>query len=111
MLTVISGRILSTMGCTSARSEPSCSVSESLEHCQAIANPRNSESRPCAAAGTLRNENTARRIELLQVNGEIRLRLYKGSVYVLGRISEEKLNSEEDASMDSLTTFDPSETV
>ncbi|OBR07768.1 Argininosuccinate synthase [Colletotrichum higginsianum IMI 349063] len=45
-----------------------------------------------------------------RVNDEIRLHLYKGSVYVLGRISEEKLNSEEDASMDSLTNFDSSET-
>ncbi|GKT79718.1 argininosuccinate synthase [Colletotrichum tofieldiae] len=44
------------------------------------------------------------------VNGEVRLRLYKGNVYVLGRTSQEKLYSEEDASMDSLTTFDPSET-
>jgi argininosuccinate synthase len=41
----------------------------------------------------------------------VRLRLYKGNAYVLGRSSEEKLYSEEDASMDSLTTFDPSETV
>ncbi|GKT84292.1 argininosuccinate synthase [Colletotrichum tofieldiae] len=45
-----------------------------------------------------------------RVNGEVRLRLYKGNVYVLGRTSQEKLYSEEDASMDSLTTFDPSET-
>lgn len=45
------------------------------------------------------------------VNGEVRLRLYKGNAYVLGRSSEEKLYSEEDASMDSLTTFDPSETT
>lgn len=45
-----------------------------------------------------------------RVNGEVRLRLYKGNVYVLGRSSQEKLYSEEDASMDSLTTFDPSET-
>lgn len=45
-----------------------------------------------------------------RVNGEVRLRLYKGNAYVLGRTSEEKLYSEEDASMDSLTTFDPSET-
>ena len=30
---------------------------------------------------------------------------------MLGRTSQEKLYSEEDASMDSLTTFDPSETV
>lgn len=41
----------------------------------------------------------------------MRLRLYKGNAYVLGRSSEEKLYSEEDASMDSLETFDPSETV
>ncbi|KAK7397714.1 argininosuccinate synthetase [Neonectria punicea] len=45
-----------------------------------------------------------------RVNGEVRLRLYKGGAYVLGRTSQEKLYSEEDASMDSLTTFDPSET-
>ncbi|KAK1988789.1 argininosuccinate synthase [Colletotrichum cereale] len=45
-----------------------------------------------------------------RVNGEVRLRLYKGNVYCLGRTSQEKLYSEEDASMDSLTTFDPSET-
>ncbi|OLN95730.1 Argininosuccinate synthase [Colletotrichum chlorophyti] len=45
-----------------------------------------------------------------RVNGEVRLRLYKGNAYVLGRSSPEKLYSEEDASMDSLTTFDPSET-
>ncbi|KAI3547678.1 argininosuccinate synthase [Colletotrichum abscissum] len=44
------------------------------------------------------------------VNGEVRLRLYKGNAYCLGRKSDEKLYSEEDASMDSLTTFDPSET-
>ncbi|KAG5919198.1 hypothetical protein E4U42_006587 [Claviceps africana] len=45
-----------------------------------------------------------------RVNGEVRLQLYKGNAYVLGRTSKEKLYSEEDASMDSLTTFDPSET-
>ncbi|GAB0138132.1 hypothetical protein EsDP_00006376 [Epichloe bromicola] len=45
-----------------------------------------------------------------RVNGEVRLQLYKGNAYVLGRTSQEKLYSEEDASMDSLTTFDPSET-
>ncbi|OHE96017.1 argininosuccinate synthase [Colletotrichum orchidophilum] len=45
-----------------------------------------------------------------RVNGEVRLRLYKGNAYCLGRKSNEKLYSEEDASMDSLTTFDPSET-
>ncbi|WYZ34840.1 hypothetical protein EsH8_I_001116 [Colletotrichum jinshuiense] len=49
-------------------------------------------------------------LQLSQVNGEVRLRLYKGNAYVLGRTSQEKLYSEEDASMDSLTTFDPSET-
>ena len=39
------------------------------------------------------------------------MRLYKGNAMVLGRSSQEKLYSEEDASMDSLDTFDPSETV
>ncbi|KAJ0348323.1 hypothetical protein COL154_013760, partial [Colletotrichum chrysophilum] len=46
-----------------------------------------------------------------RVNGQVRLRLYKGSIYVLGRSSDEKLYSEEDASMDSLTTFDPLDTT
>ncbi|KAF6830232.1 argininosuccinate synthase [Colletotrichum musicola] len=46
-----------------------------------------------------------------RVHGEVRLRVYKGNAYCLGRTSPEKLYSEEDASMDSLTTFDPSETV
>uniref|UniRef100_L2GA55 Argininosuccinate synthase n=1 Tax=Colletotrichum fructicola (strain Nara gc5) TaxID=1213859 RepID=L2GA55_COLFN len=46
-----------------------------------------------------------------RVNGQVRLRLYKGSVYVLGRSSDENLYSEEDASMDSLTTFDPLDTT
>ncbi|KAJ5004328.1 Argininosuccinate synthase [Colletotrichum sp. SAR 10_66] len=46
-----------------------------------------------------------------RVNGQVRLRLYKGSAYVLGRSSDEKLYSEEDASMDSLTTFDPLDTT
>ncbi|KAF6798862.1 argininosuccinate synthase [Colletotrichum sojae] len=45
-----------------------------------------------------------------RVHGEVRLRVYKGNAYCLGRTSPEKLYSEEDASMDSLTTFDPSET-
>lgn len=45
-----------------------------------------------------------------RVNGQVRLRLYKGGVYVLGRSSDE-LYSEEDASMDSLTTFDPLDTT
>ncbi|KAK2055935.1 arginosuccinate synthase [Colletotrichum caudatum] len=44
-----------------------------------------------------------------RVNGEVRLQLYKGQAYVLGRRSPEKLYSEEDASMDSLTTFDPAD--
>ncbi|EQB55857.1 hypothetical protein CGLO_04161 [Colletotrichum gloeosporioides Cg-14] len=46
-----------------------------------------------------------------RVNGQVRLRLYKGSVYVLGRPSDEKLYFEEDASMDSLITFDPLDTT
>ncbi|KAF5527218.1 Argininosuccinate synthase [Colletotrichum aenigma] len=46
-----------------------------------------------------------------RVNGQVRLRLYKGGVYVLGRSSDGKLYSEEDASMDSLTTFDPLDTT
>ncbi|KAH7170712.1 hypothetical protein EDB81DRAFT_876734 [Dactylonectria macrodidyma] len=45
-----------------------------------------------------------------RVNGEVCVRLYNGNAYVLGRTSQEKLYSEEDASMDPLTTFDPSET-
>ncbi|TDZ29311.1 Argininosuccinate synthase [Colletotrichum spinosum] len=44
-----------------------------------------------------------------RVNGVVRLQLYKGQAYVIGRTSPEKLYSEEDASMDSLTTFDPSD--
>ncbi|KAI9866239.1 MAG: Adenylosuccinate synthetase [Trichoglossum hirsutum] len=43
-----------------------------------------------------------------RVNGEVRLRCYKGAVYVLGRSSStEKLYSEEEASMDSLDNFSP----
>ena len=39
-------------------------------------------------------------------NAEIRLRCYKGSVFVLSRTSEtEKLYSSEEASMDSLENF------
>ncbi|OBS21891.1 hypothetical protein FPOA_08228 [Fusarium poae] len=42
------------------------------------------------------------------VNGQVRLRIYKGNVYVLGRSSETScLYSQEDASMDSLDTFSP----
>ncbi|KAL3594696.1 hypothetical protein FPOAC2_09013 [Fusarium poae] len=42
------------------------------------------------------------------INGQVRLRIYKGNVYVLGRSSETScLYSQEDASMDSLDTFSP----
>ncbi|KAH8809222.1 argininosuccinate synthase [Xylogone sp. PMI_703] len=47
-----------------------------------------------------------------RVNAEVRLRCYKGAVYVLGRNSEtEKLYSEEEASMDSLVGFSPLDTT
>jgi argininosuccinate synthase len=47
-----------------------------------------------------------------RVNGQVRLTLYKGNVIVRGRSSEtEKLYSAEDASMDSLDTFDPTDTT
>lgn len=47
-----------------------------------------------------------------RVNGQVRLRCYKGNVYVLGRSSEtEKLYSEEEASMDSLDNFSPEDTT
>lgn len=47
-----------------------------------------------------------------RVNGEVRLRLYKGNAYVLGRSSEtEKLYSEEEASMDTLDNFSPMDTT
>lgn len=47
-----------------------------------------------------------------RVNGTVRLRLYKGNVFVLGRSSEtEKLYSEEEASMDSLDNFSPEDTT
>jgi argininosuccinate synthase len=47
-----------------------------------------------------------------RVNGQVRLRLYKGHCYVLGRSSEtEKLYSAEEASMDSLDNFSPEETT
>jgi len=42
------------------------------------------------------------------VNGEVRLRCYKGAAYSLGRSSStEKLYSKEEASMDSLDNFNP----
>ena len=47
-----------------------------------------------------------------RVNGEIRLRCYKGAVYVLSRSSAtEKLYSDEEASMDSLDNFSPEDTT
>ncbi|OAQ73180.1 argininosuccinate synthase [Pochonia chlamydosporia 170] len=45
------------------------------------------------------------------VNGQVRMTAYKGNAYVLGRSSEtSNLYSEEDASMDSLSTFSPMDT-
>jgi argininosuccinate synthase len=47
-----------------------------------------------------------------RVNGEVRMSLYKGNAYVLGRSSKtEKLYSEEQASMDSLDDFSPMDTT
>ena len=47
-----------------------------------------------------------------RVNGEVRLRCYKGAAYVLGRSSEtERLYSAEEASMDSLDNFSPIDTT
>lgn len=47
-----------------------------------------------------------------RVNGQVRLRLYKGNAYVLGRSSQsEKLYSAEEASMDSLEDFEPTDTT
>ncbi|EFX02371.1 argininosuccinate synthase [Grosmannia clavigera kw1407] len=45
-----------------------------------------------------------------RVNGEVRLRCYKGNAYVLGRSSDEKLYSSEESSMDSLVDFSPVDT-
>ncbi|PHH50738.1 Argininosuccinate synthase [Ceratocystis fimbriata CBS 114723] len=46
-----------------------------------------------------------------RVNGEVRLRCYKGNAYIIGRSSEtEKLYSEEESSMDSLVDFSPVDT-
>lgn len=45
------------------------------------------------------------------VNGQVRCRLYKGGLYILGRSSEtEKLYDATEASMDELTDFDPTDT-
>lgn len=50
------------------------------------------------------------RLTLLQ-NGEVKLRLYRGNTWILGRWSAtEKLYSEEESSMDSLTNFSPVDT-
>lgn len=47
-----------------------------------------------------------------RVNGLVRLRLYKGNAYVLGRSSEtEKLYDAEEASMDTLDNFSPEDTT
>ncbi|OJK01250.1 argininosuccinate synthase [Aspergillus aculeatinus CBS 121060] len=47
-----------------------------------------------------------------RVNGEVRVRLYKGHTYILGRSSStEKLYSAEEASMDSLEDFEPTDTT
>lgn len=46
------------------------------------------------------------------VNGVVRMMVYKGNTYTLGRSSEtSNLYSEEDASMDSLDTFSPMDTT
>lgn len=45
------------------------------------------------------------------VNGQVRLRLYKGNCIILGRSSEtEKLYDESESSMDEIGSFEPSET-
>lgn len=45
------------------------------------------------------------------VNGQVRLRLYKGNVIVLGRSSEtEKLYDSSESSMDEIGSFEPVET-
>jgi argininosuccinate synthase len=46
------------------------------------------------------------------VTGEVRMSVYKGNAYVLGRKSDaSNLYSQEDASMDSLETFSPMDTT
>jgi argininosuccinate synthase len=48
----------------------------------------------------------------VSVNGQVRLRAYKGSLTVLGRSSQtEKLYDATEASMDELTDFDPTDTT
>ncbi|KAI8265425.1 Argininosuccinate synthase, partial [Colletotrichum sp. SAR11_239] len=56
---------------------------------------------------------TILRLAHISIEGlsQVRLRLYKGGVYVLGRSPDEKLYSKEDASMDSLTRFHPLDTT
>ena len=47
-----------------------------------------------------------------RVNGEVKLRCYKGAAYVLGRSSAtEKLYSAGEASMDTLEDFSPTDTT
>ncbi|MCJ1275844.1 hypothetical protein MMC21_003648 [Puttea exsequens] len=47
-----------------------------------------------------------------RVNGEVKLRLYRGNCDIIGRSSEtEKLYSEEESSMDSLVDFSPVDTT
>ncbi|KAF2839982.1 argininosuccinate synthase [Patellaria atrata CBS 101060] len=47
-----------------------------------------------------------------RVNGEVRLQLYRGNVWITGRSSEtEKMYSEEESSMDSLVDFSPVDTT
>lgn len=42
------------------------------------------------------------------VNGQVRMMVYKGNAYIIGRSSDtSNLYSQEDASMDSLETFSP----
>ncbi|KAF8235622.1 argininosuccinate synthetase [Tricholoma matsutake] len=45
------------------------------------------------------------------VNGEVRLKLYKGNVVVEGRVSEEGLYDEHQSSMDELGGFEPTDTT
>jgi len=46
------------------------------------------------------------------VNGSVRLSLYKGNVFVLGRYSNtEKLYDATESSMDELTGFEPTDTT
>lgn len=48
----------------------------------------------------------------ISVNGQVRVRAYKGSLTILGRSSEtEKLYDATEASMDELTDFDPTDTT